>query len=288
MFFRWLAFYFPLFFLVSPYTYAEKITINVGISPHQQVHRQLNFLTRGNSCDAIESDALKQASRVLIESILICQALRIGGLEPHFNFKSVSNIPRLIQQVSAGDIDLMIDSIWLALTDTNTMYVSDPILREGEIVKGIYSSKKNKAIFKVTSLKELQAYNAVSSSFWKTDWQTLKLMGITSHSVSKYAFMLRMVDAQRADFLLDDFSNREDLRQVYQNIALHPIPNVKIAIKGTRHIVINKHNSNSLKIYNALQKGLKAMRKQGTISQAFQEAGFINAKVKDWQVLCCQ
>ncbi|WP_440874106.1 hypothetical protein [Thalassotalea sp. PLHSN55] len=274
-------------YLVSYKTLSTPLIINVGISHHQQVEQQLKKITEKVSCDALANYKFTNPSRSLIESILVCQALRLGGIEPIFNFVAISNIPRLLRLVTNRHIDLMLDSVWLNLADQNKVYVSAPLIRDGEYFKGVYTNRLNIALLKAKSAKDLKNFHAVSSKHWHADWQALQRLNIATHSVPRYQFMLKMVHAKRADFLLDDFSNNDDLSHNYENIHLVPVPNMKVAIKGSRHILVNKENEHGTRIFTALQTGLKKLREQGKIVQAYQEGGFFNAQVNDWQVICC-
>jgi hypothetical protein len=60
---------------------------------------------------------------------------------------------------------------------------------------------------------------------------------------------------------------------------------VKIALKGTRHFLINRNQPDSRAVFDALQRGLKIMQNQGEIQRALTEAGILNGSVNDWTLL---
>ncbi len=61
-----------------------------------------------------------------------------------------------------------------------------------------------------------------------------------------------------------------------------PIPNLKIALVDTRNFVVSKSSKNSLKIYDAFNKGLKIMKEEGLVDKFYTDSGFYNKNVEDW------
>ena len=134
-----LAIYLVLPLCLLQQSLAEEVSILVGVTNYQQIEKKLQLLEKENSCDQVTNFHM---SRLLVETVLICQALRLGGIEPNFQFKEFTSYPRLLQQVTEGDIELMLDSAWLTHANAEKVHISDTLIREGEFFKGIYTTEK--------------------------------------------------------------------------------------------------------------------------------------------------
>ncbi len=94
-----------------------------------------------------------------------------------------------------------------------------------------------------------------------------------------------MVDAGRADFLLTPFQNSPGMVIKMDKIVLIPLPGKKVNIKDSCHFAISKKHPHSLKIQNALDRGIRRMNNAGLITKAYKEAGFFHPAIDHWQVL---
>lgn len=104
-------------------------------------------------------------------------------------------------------------------------------------------------------------------------------------NTTKWKFIVRMVDAKRGDFLLAPFQSTKDLSFVTEGVKLVPIQNLKVGLNGSRHFGISKNYKNSKEIFEALNKGIKILRKEGIIKKAYEQSGFFNENVKHWKKL---
>jgi ABC-type amino acid transport substrate-binding protein len=267
---------------------AESITISAGVPINWDRLEHYHAATETTGCEQIDSYALPGASRGLSEMLLICQALHLGGIRPVFEFQQINTYARLLRQVSNGELLLMMESVWKRDADPSKVFISDPILRTGEFEVGLFTLPSNTELLKARTVEDLRRFKAASNRNWAVDWETLEFMGIEKINVSKYPLMFKMVEAGRADFMLEAFSSLPDMSQTTEGVKLIPVPNIKIGLKGSRHIVVNKALPNSQKVFNALQAGLKILREKGVITRAYQESGFLHENVRDWNKLCCE
>lgn len=267
---------------------AENITITAGVPINWDRLEHYYAATKDKGCEKVDSYALPGASRGLSEMLLICQALHLGGITPVFEFQKFNTYARLLRQVSNGELLLMMESVWKRDADPSKVFISDPILRTGEFEVGLFTMPGNTELLKVRTVEELRKFKAVTNKNWAVDWETLTFMGIEKINTPMYPLMFKMVEAGRADFMLEAFSVLPDMSQTTEGIKLIPVPNIKIGLKGSRHIVINKELPNGQKVFDALQVGLKILRENGAITKAYQESGFLHEKVRDWNKLCCE
>ena len=121
---------------------------------------------------------------------------------------------------------------------------------------------------------------------WATDLKTIdamKLKGVEKATTIENVFL--MIQKQRADFTLTEFSANADLSVEVSGVKLVPVPNCKVAITGSRSWVVNRQSPNAQALLAALQKGLKILRSEGRIERALAESGFLNPKVSTWKRL---
>ena len=267
---------------------AESIAITAGVPINWNRLEYYHAATEAKGCEQIDDYALPGASRGLTEMLLVCQALHLGGINPVFEFERINTYARLLREVSNGELLLMMESVWKRDADPSKVFISDPVLREGEFEVGLFALPDNAELMKVRTVEELRSFTAVSNKNWVVDWETLTFMGIEKIDVSKYPLMFKMVDGRRADFMLEAFSTLPDMSQTTEGVKLVPVPNIKIGLKGSRHIVVNRELPNAQRVFDALQAGLKILRERGVIIRAYQESGFLHEEVRDWNKLCCE
>lgn len=266
---------------------AENVSITVGVPVNWNRLEHYHAATKEKGCEQISNYALPGASRGLSEMLLVCQALHLGGLNPVFEFKKFNTYARLLRQVTNGGVLLMMESAWQRDADPSKVFLSDPVLKMGEFEVGVFTVPRHLELLKVRSLEELRKFKAVSNKNWVVDWATLEFMQIEKFNSPTYPLMFKTVEARRADFMLEAFSNLPDMSQTTDGVTLVPVPNIKIGLKGSRHILVNKQLPNAKKVFNALQVGLKILSESGRITQAYQESGFLHKAVRDWRLLCC-
>ena len=255
----------------------------VNISANKVIYDLFNELTDKKGCSEIDDFKTINIHRGAIELLLICKALNKGGFRPDIEIKKMPNYSRALEEAKNGKVIMPAETAWKTEIDKSDFYISDPIFEEGSIELGVYALPTNLGIMKVTSLDELRKYKAVSSDSWVVDWATIKAMEVEAYSVSKLHLMFKLINARRADFVLNEFSSEKDLSMEIEGVRLVPIPNIKVGLKGSRHFVVSKKVPGAKKLFQALQKGLKKLRLEGTISKDFEKSGIINPRVKNWK-----
>jgi hypothetical protein len=96
-----------------------------------------------------------------------------------------------------------------------------------------------------------------------------------------------MVERGRVDFLVGEFPGAEDLSQYINGFRFIPVPGLKVALPGSRHVAISRQAPHAERIFDAVQIGLKILRERGLIKKGYQTVGFLNPLIDDWEVLCC-
>jgi len=225
--------------------------------------------------------------RTSLEFVILCRAIRLGGVEATYRIMSYPNSARTRAELLKGSVLTMVDFPWGAFSNNKTLYKSAAVLKVGEFVKGVYTRPDHTALLKVKTLKGLRKFTAVSSKTWVYDWDALERMQVRKHSVAKYGQMGKMVASGRVDFLVSEFPGASDLSQYINGVRFIPVPGLKVALLGSRHAVVSKRHPNAKPVFAAIQSGLKIMRARGLIKLGYRAVGFFNPRVADWKVLCC-
>jgi hypothetical protein len=225
--------------------------------------------------------------RDVVEIILVEQALHFGGNRHNYNLISSNSSRETIQRLYEGSVLLTGSSVWQSMfIEQDNIYFSVPVINNGQFESGLYTHPDNKSMLAVKNLKQLQQQGAISNKSWSIDWYTLQSLAISKiWHAERWSSMVEMVNSQQADFLLAPFQPTDDLSIQVNGIKLVPVPNVKIALSGTRHFAISKKAKNSKQILQQLNRGLYILKTQGIIKRAYKQSGFFNNKVKDWKRL---
>ncbi|WP_230090617.1 hypothetical protein [Pseudoalteromonas rubra] len=216
--------------------------------------------------------------RDVVDMVLVQQALALGGFKKSFTYRPGNVSFRHSNLLEQGKLLLSFDSYWLddAKAKVDKLFISDAVIRRGEYFAGIFYAPENLAVARITQLNELRELSAVSTSRWRTDWQTLNNLGL-KHLMNEpvWASQAQMVNRQWVDFMLMPLMPSLNNEFRLDDILLVAHPNLVVQFDGSRHFVVSRLHPDGERAFKALQSGLKQLRSQGRIRQAYQQAGFI-------------
>lgn len=216
--------------------------------------------------------------RDVVDMVLAQQALAIGGYKKSFSYKVGKVNFRNTKLIEQGELLISFDSYWLtdALSIQNDVFISDAVIRKGEYYAGIFANPDNSAVFNIKSLADLNQLTSVSTPRWATDWHTLQSLNLQKlFEEDEWLSQLRMVHLKWADFMLMPLMPSLDNHYRLGNIDLKAVPNIAIVLDDSRHFVVSRNHPEGERAFKALQIGLKQLRQQQRIKQAYVEAGFI-------------
>jgi hypothetical protein len=219
----------------------------------------------------------KTIRRDVVDMILAQQALKLGGFTNEFNYASGKVNFRNTKMLQDGELLISFDSYWKSDAQilADKLYISDAVIREGEYVAGIYTSPFNLKVLQIKTLDDLKLLTSVSTPKWRTDWQTLQSLPLKELiKENSWLSMARMVNLQWVDFMLMPFNSTPDKSFTMEKINLVPVKDIAIVLKDSRHFVISRAHPQGKAAYIAINKGIEILRKQGTISKAYTQAGF--------------
>lgn len=237
--------------------------------------------------DVVEIDdySLPQLGRGGVEYILLHKALTLGGYSAPIRYVDRVNYERSLLYLDTGNAFSMSQTVWLRDAEVNDLYISDPIIRNGEHVKGVYCLPDREDVLSVESLEQLRQFRTAISVHWAVDWDALVEFKLPFDNVIEIERMYSMLFAGRIDYRFLPFPPTSDLSRKKGDITLYPVPNLKLVLPGSRHFVVSKSYPDAENIFRAIQKGVKILRERGEINRAFIEAGFVNPRVKSWKKL---
>jgi hypothetical protein len=237
----------------------------------------LRFLN-GRSVLTIDDFRGATMRRDVADMVLLQQALALGGFSKSFYYQPGKFNFRNTKLLETGDSLLSFDTYWLSDTQSlaGKVYVSEPVIRRGEYLAGIYSSPENQAMLQVGTLQQLRKFTGVSTPKWQTDWATMSALSLKELvREDEWLSQARMVHMRWVDFMLMPFFH--DANGVYQleQIRLKVVPGVAILLNDSRHFVISKAHPDGQSASAALNRGLKLLRENGRIEQLYTQAGFM-------------
>jgi len=119
-----------LFFLSTSQAMAKSITIDVGYIKNSQIAAQFTHATKYKSCSDIKQYSFQGSTRLYGESLLICQALLRGGIEPLFQFYAYPTNARALKELINGAIHLLFFSSWLNNQHENLIFLMHYLKKE--------------------------------------------------------------------------------------------------------------------------------------------------------------
>ncbi len=264
-----------LLIFISFCTYARSNSILIYI--RDDVYLDYQQFLSGRDVHTITNFSGNKIRRDVVDMIIAQQALKLGGFNYPFSYAPGKVNYRNTKMLQSGKLLISFDSYWSrdAQPLSSTVYISDELIRNGEYIAGIYTSPNNTQTLSITELSDLKALTAVSTSLWRTDWQTLQKLPLRKLvREDSWLSMVRMVDMQWIDFILMPFNSTPDQSFTIDKVHLVPVKNIGVLLKDSRHFVISKEHPKGEEASMAINKGLKILRSRGTIVKAYTEAGF--------------
>lgn len=230
-------------------------------------------------------------NRPTVDLIIIAKALHLGGLHAPLELVPVCNARRETEEVALGNVVMAGQQLDLTLLRhpdyAEAFYVSAPITRTGEFHKVFYCLDTNKALLDTNSAAELNSKGIGAIGLhWENDACVLSDMGINNViRVPTFPSLIKMIGVGRADWIPLEVSPNPDMSMFLYGHRLVPIPGIKFSLIDSRHFLVSRTHPDGKRVFNALQKGLAKLRKQGFIRNALIASGFFSNKINDWTLL---
>lgn len=263
-----------LFFWLSAVTATEQIDIYIRDDVYE------DYLKFVDSRDVLSITEFNSPflRRDVADMVVLQQALALGGFTKKFNYIPGKVNFRNTKMLENGELLLSFDSYWLtdAKAIADKIYISDPVIKKGQYLAGIFASPDNKKVFAVTSVEHLAQLTAVSTPKWQTDWQTLSTLPLKQLvREDEWLSQARMVHMQWVDFMLMPLFNAPSGNYQLEKIHLKMVPKLAVLLNDSRHFVISRSHPQGKAAFSALNAGLKQLRSTGKIELIYTRAGFL-------------
>jgi hypothetical protein len=128
---------------VSPVLATEN---SVLIYIRDDVYIDYQEFLAGRDVTVINNFSGKSIRRDVVDMIIAQQALKLGGFKHNFTYAPGKVNFRNTQMLQNGELLLSFDSYWKkdATPLSESIYISDEVIRKGEYIAGIYTSPNNK------------------------------------------------------------------------------------------------------------------------------------------------
>ncbi len=221
----------------------------------------------------------KHSNRVVVDMILLQQALKLGGANVQLNFYGSPNPSRAELDVKQGVSPILGYETWNSNFD-DTVYMSDCVIGKGEFLKVVVGRQDNgKGLMKAKSLADLQQLTAVTGHRWSIDIMTLREMGIKEVATApKYSLQISMLQERRADFGLYEYTNI--INDMPAGFAV--VPGLTVGLNESRHFMVSKSHPAGRFLFEALQRGIKILKSHEVFKKAYRECGFTSSELESW------
>jgi hypothetical protein len=279
MFMKWVC-----LFLCFFYAFSSKAKIPISIET--DIYNYAQQVLGKESIETIEHFKHPHCLRDVVEFILVQKAIKLGGLELQYDFVLGDYDARNIRLIQHGLLLISFDSIWLneASQYESDVFISEPVIRNGEFYAGIYVAPKRITELKPKLAHGISELSFVTSEAWHTDVRTLTELQPKNLVIeADWLVMAKMVSNGWVDAMLAPFKSALPFNYQGRNYHIQAIEGYKIALQDSRHFVVSKKHPLGKQTFDALQKGLKQLRQSGYIERAYRECGFLNPSVDTWQ-----
>lgn len=272
-----------VFFLSVMALTAQAETVKVFIPP--DVLNDYQAFLNGRSPIEIDDFSGQSARRDVVEVVLFQQALAQTSHRWQIQFVEQPDYGAMLTGLEAGEAIASVTSLWRKdLTARfDALYMTTAVIERGQFEAGFYTHSDNDTAQQSRTNREIQSLKGVSSRSWVIDWKTLENFGATVSHADTWGDMVSQVMKGEQDYLLAPFQPTDDLRLELDEGVLRPIPNVKIALMGTRHFAVSRNHPLGWEFNTSLHRGLMALKKDGVVVRAYEDSGFLNAQAKDWR-----
>ncbi|KZN33054.1 hypothetical protein N480_24335 [Pseudoalteromonas luteoviolacea S2607] len=272
-FFNIIAFY---FLSLAECSWAQNEYVDIYI--RDDVYVNYTTLIAGRSPLLVDDFHSQFIRRDVIDMVLLHKALLLGGFDKPFKYRPGNINFRDTNLLEQGKQLLSFDTYWYeeALDKKDKLFISDPVVRKGEFYAGLYYAKTNTKMAKLSSINDLQELTAVSSNRWVVDWQTLSNLPLKRLlNETTWAAQAQMVNKQWVDFMLIPLMPHAGNDFQLAGISLVSHPHWVVLLDSSRHFVVSKLHPDGERAFLAIQRGLKKLRLQGKIVDAYRQAGLI-------------
>ncbi len=272
-----------LFF--SVFVQAKKIRLEIATYPEQLDSVVKAIITD----DCVLGDTVPDnGNYVVAEAIVLCKALRLGGIDPEFEVIAAPSQQRALRAMEQGLFFTASYSFWGKDFNSKYLYKTTQVLPRGEYFKGIYTTKSNTELLSIKNISGIKSFTGVSNRLWKKDWVLLECLGVETVDTKNHINMAKMVSAGRVDFTLARIKGEGDFSYSLFGEEVVPVPNIRLVFNDTHTFLVSKKYPHAKQLFESLERGLDILRKSGELYRIYRLADFYKEELKSWKAYVCE
>lgn len=215
--------------------------------------------------------------RVTAELTIQFMALKYAGFDVEYEFLVVPNFARTELFLADKRVDLSGESFWTDSpnVDMRHVYMSKPYLRRGELISGLFTSHDNYKVLATQSLEQVKKLKHVLVKYWFVDKRSVRAYSENKLLLANdYTSVTRILEAQRADVTLIEFSKKHGLARINEEVNIRSIPGFYVEMDGERGFLVSRYHPRAGEILSAINKGIDIMRANGDLQSILTAAGY--------------
>lgn len=165
------------------------------------------------------------------------------------------------------------------------VWFSDPILDGDDFLVGIYTHQSRTDVLNQQDASRLRDLTYVIARGWEVDRKVLKAKGLRWVEADNWASALRLIEARRADAILQPFSSqvRRALGADGYEANFLPVPGFMMRFGHGRHFTVSKKHPQGAEFLQQIDTGLRALHESGFVQRLWLASGVIHADALQFQ-----
>lgn len=269
---------------LSAAVHAQERTFSFPL-PDNDYQRYLSY-TAGR--DPLDLDKLPRQglSRHLMELLVFQNALVLGGCQCRIRFQPYATLTtnaRTLVDLREGR--LLASPVAGFRTDSRVLgevHVSDPVLDDDAFKVGIYTHESRADLLAITDPAAVRRLTFVAVESWETDLRVLAEKKLKHVKAVNWMSALKMLEAGRADAILQPFSNRDDMSfdEPALGLRFKPIPGMKMNFGHGRYYFVSRHHPDGAWFIERMNAGLRRLEADGRLKALRVASGVEDVRLK--------
>lgn len=255
--------------------------------PENDYQRYLGY-TAGR--DPLDLDRLPRQglNRHLMELLVFQNALVLGGCRCQIRFQpyatQTTNARTLIDLQQGRLLASPVAGFRSDSRVVGDVHVSDAVLEDDAFKVGVYTHVSRADVLAIRDPAAVRQLTFVVVESWEVDLRVLTERKLRHVKAVNWSSALRMLEAGRADAILQPFSNRADMSFDEPSLGLQfkPIPGMKMNFGHGRYYFVSRHHPDGEWFVERLNAGLRRLKADGRLQALRVASGVEDARLKDF------
>lgn len=161
------------------------------------------------------------------------------------------------------------------------VYVSEAVLDDTAFKVGLFTHSARKEVLAIHDPEVAMKLVFVAVGSWDVDLQVLRSHGVQVVTAPRWPSALKMLEAGRADVMLQPFSNRPDFS--FDNPEgtqrFLPLPGLKMNFGHGRYYFVSQKHPDGAWFIERLNAGLRKLKASGQLAALHRAAGLVDERL---------